>query len=142
VNAPLGDVAASELACRLVTHLLDRFSDHRPPVDRYVGVLNRRRLQRVFDFIEANLSEGIGITTLASVYGVTPFHFARSFRRTTGMTPQQFVTARRMVMAKDQLLGSKKSIVEVAYGLGFRNLNHFRRVFRAHYGVLPSAMRA
>ena len=141
VDAPLGDLDASELACRLVTYLLDRFSDHRPPADRYVGLLDRRRLRHVFDFIEANLSESLNITTLASLYGVTPFHFARSFKRTTRMTPQQFVTHRRMVMAKDQLLASKKSVVEIAYGLGFHNLNHFRRLFRAHYGVPPSMLR-
>jgi len=137
----LGDVAASELALRLVSHLLGRFSDHRPVADTYVGVLDQRRLRRVFDFIEANLSEPLGIAALADIYGVSPFHFARSFRRTTGLTPQQFVTARRMATAKDQLLASDKSVVEVAYALGFRNLRHFRQLFRAHYGVQPSAVR-
>lgn len=138
----LEDVTASLLAWRLVTHLLERYTDHRPAADHYVGLLDRARLRRVCDFIEANLSEPTGIVELATLYGVTPFHFARSFKRTTGLTPQQYVTMRRMLAAKDLLLQTRQPVLDIAYGLGFRNLSHFRRTFRAHYGTTPAALRS
>jgi AraC family transcriptional regulator len=138
---PLGDIDASQLAWRLITHLLDRFSNRRAAPDNYTGLLDRRRLQRVYDFMEANLSERISIVALAAIYGVTPFHFARSFKRTTGLTPQQYLTMRRMVAAKDQLIATRQPVVEVAYSVGFQNISHFRRTFRSHYATEPSSLR-
>jgi AraC family transcriptional regulator len=137
----LGDVNASELAWRLLTHLLALYTDHRAAPDQYCGLLDARRLQRVCEFIEANLASPLGIVELASEYGVTPFHFARSFRRTTGITPQQYVTARRMARAKDALLHTPFSVMKVALDAGYQNLSHFRRTFRAHYGGLPRSFR-
>jgi AraC family transcriptional regulator len=137
----LGDVVASQLAWRLVTHVVDRYTDLRSPPDTHVGLLDRRRLQRVCDYIEVNLADPISIIDLARLYGVTPFHFARSFKRTTGLAPQQYVTMRRMLAAKDMLLATTQPIAEIAYSVGFHNLSHFRRIFRLHYGASPSALR-
>jgi AraC family transcriptional regulator len=141
-GSPLGEVTAGQLAWRLITHVLDRFSDQRAAPDHHTGLLEWRRLQIVFDFIETNLSEPLSILELATLYGVTPFHFARSFKRSTGLTVQQYVTTRRMSVAKDLLLGTRRPVVEVAYSVGLRNLSHFRRIFKLHYGAQPSAVRA
>jgi AraC family transcriptional regulator len=72
---------------------------------------------------------------------LSPFHFARAFKASTGLAPHQFVTARRMERAKTLLLESRASVVEVAHAVGLSNVSHFRRMFRAHLGMLPGELR-
>src|SRR2546423_517611 len=82
-----------------------------------------------------------GAVFVAGVATQSPFHFARAFKTTTGLAPHQFVTARRVDRAKALLLGSKASVVDAAHAVGLSNVSHFRRVFRAHLGVSPGAIR-
>jgi AraC family transcriptional regulator len=63
--------------------------------------LGEQRLQRVLEFVEANLETDISVDDLASVAFVSKFHFSRVFRRATGQTPHQFVRARRLEKQKN-----------------------------------------
>lgn len=135
----MSDLAASTLAHRLVGHLLTHYSDATP--DRASGLLDRRAVDLVTAFVDASLADPLTLDTLASVATLSPFHFARAFRATTGLAPHQFVTARRIQRATVLLRESRASVPEVAHAVGFSNLSHFRRVFRRHTGVLPGELR-
>jgi AraC family transcriptional regulator len=80
-------------------------------------------------------------SALAGVVGFSPFHFARLFRATTGMAPHACVTERRMMVAKDRLLRTDSTVVDVAFNVGFGNVSHFRRVFRRQFGTTPGGLR-
>lgn len=139
-GAALSDVAASTLAHRLAGHLLERYGGV-ASAEPAAGRLDRRTVDRVAEFVDADLSGILTLDRLAAVATLSPFHFARAFKAATGLAPHQFVTARRMHRATTLLAGSRASVVEVAHAVGMSNVSHFRRVFRAHTGVLPGELR-
>jgi AraC family transcriptional regulator len=136
------DVAASTLAHRLARHLLARYCSM--PVAgrlREPGLLSPRVVDRVAQLIDAELHEPLSLERLAAVVALSPYHFARAFKASTGMPPHRFVTHRRMERAMTLLTTTRASVMEVAYAVGFSNVSHFRRVFRGHTGFLPGAVR-
>jgi AraC family transcriptional regulator len=142
VGTNITDIEASTVAHRLVAHVVRAYGDGaaragRPPV----GVLDRRTVDRVTDFVDADLAATITLDGMADVAALSPFHFARAFKATTGLAPHRFVTARRLEAAKAALLTSNASVVRVAHQVGFSNVSHFRRVFRRELGVAPGELR-
>jgi AraC-like DNA-binding protein len=140
---PLTDLERDELVRRLYTHVYQLHFGGRASRETSIRRgLDARRMRRVTDHIEANLSEELSIAGLADAAAFSPFHFARCFRRVTGLAPHQFVTARRIERARALLLETGESVEAVAFAVGFTNLRHFRRLFQAQIGVLPFAFRA
>lgn len=137
-DAYLGDVAASTLAHRLAAHLLTRY--HGVPVPAGPGTLDARSVDRVAAYVDSELAGPLTLDRLAAVAVLSPYHFARAFKGTTGLTPPEFVTCRRMDRAR-RLLRSEP-VETAAAAAGFGNLSHFRRVFRRHTGLPPSAYRS
>jgi AraC family transcriptional regulator len=131
----VSDVEASTLAHRLAEHLLERYTPDRRRV-RSRGRLSSAAVDRVAQFVDAELAGELTLDRLAAVATLSPFHFARAFKATTGQAPHQFVTARRMDRATTLLLANR-SVIDTAHAVGMSNVSHFRRVFRAHTGVLP-----
>lgn len=139
-DAYLGDVAASALAHRLAAHLLHRYCGL-PAVARATGTLDARTVDRVAQYVDSALGGPLSLDRLAGVALLSPFHFARAFRASTGLTPHGFVAARRMDRARHLLRTGGEPVDAIARAVGFSNVSHFRRVFRGHTGVLPSALR-
>src|SRR5689334_2375046 len=142
----LTDVEASTLAHLLVRHLLRRYgqgprlrtSTRRRPA----GELTPGAVDVVADYTRAHLADVITLDGLAGAVSLSPYHFARSFRATTGMTPHAFVTEHRLMVARDRLLRGDASVTGIALSVGFSNISHFRRLFRRRYGVAPAGLRA
>jgi AraC-like DNA-binding protein len=137
-GAVLSDVAASTLTHRLIAHLLGEYGGIPQPEP---GRLDRETVDRVTEYVDTYLGETLTLDRLAAVAGLSPFHFARAFKATTGTAPHQFVMARRMDRALRLLVASPLSVLEVAHAVGLSNISHFRRVFTAHIGVLPGEVR-
>jgi AraC family transcriptional regulator len=142
VGAYVSDVAASTLAHRLAAHLLSIYCHVPMPRLERAGRLSIARIERVASYVDAHLGDRIVLDQLAALVDLSPFHFARAFKRTTGLAPHQFVTLRRLERAKTSLLSTAQTVQSIAYAVGFTNLSHFRRMFRAHTGRLPVEMRA
>ena len=78
---------------------------------------------------------------ISSQVGMSVFLFARVFRELVGMSPHRYLVHRRLDRARD-LLRSGMSVTDVCYAAGFNNLSHFIKSFRAHFGMLPSKLKA
>jgi AraC family transcriptional regulator len=136
----LSDVARDELVHALYAHVhRSRFGARGLP--RKPRALDAARLHRVTDWIMAHLGGPIALADLSRAAGLSTFHFARSFKAATGLPPHRFVAALRLKEAEDRLRHSRDPVERIAHDLGFENLSHFRRAFRAQAGCAPSALR-
>ncbi|RIQ13738.1 AraC family transcriptional regulator [Jiangella rhizosphaerae] len=129
------------LAHRLAEHVVGHYAGIAPRRRAPAGRLHRVLLDRVADVVEARLGDPLTVDDLAAAAALSPFHFARAFKASTGLAPHEYVTSRRMERAKSLLLTSRLSVPEVAYAVGLSNVSHFRRMFRRHTGFLPSDLR-
>ncbi|HEY7881201.1 MAG TPA: helix-turn-helix transcriptional regulator [Streptosporangiaceae bacterium] len=137
----LTDIEASTLAHLLVRHLLRRYGRGPGPRGGPAGELRPGDVDIVAEYTRAHLAGVITLDGLAGAVSLSPYHFARSFRATTGMTPHAFVTEHRLMVARDRLLRGDTSVTEIALSVGFSNISHFRRLFRRRYGLTPAGLR-
>lgn len=112
-----------------------------PSVGRKPG-LSRERLLLAVTFINANLDSNLGWKRVSRAIGMSPFHFGRNFKSTTGLTPNQYVTQCRIERATYLLASSDRSIFEVALRVGCGSQSRFTTLFRKHTGTTPGAFRA
>jgi len=97
--------------------------------------------RRVLAYIEANLADSLALSDLAKVAGLSPFHFARCFRRETGLPPHRYVLERRLEGAQVLLADPGIPIADIALRSGFANPSHLATAFRRRFGVTPSRFR-
>ena len=99
------------------------------------------RLDRVMAFVDANVAADLCVTTLASVAGMSPYYFCRSFKQSTGITPHRYVLNRRMEQARYLLEQKAMPLLQIAHQVGFTDQSQFTRVFRKMVGITPSQYR-
>ncbi|HSC97912.1 MAG TPA: AraC family transcriptional regulator [Casimicrobiaceae bacterium] len=108
---------------------------------RQAATLSSRQLERVGAFIRTNLGNELTIDRLAVLVNMSPFHFARCFKQTTGLTPHQFVTRERIERAKAMLAQGRQPIGDIALAVGFSSQSHFADVYRRVTGTSPRRAR-
>jgi transcriptional regulator GlxA family with amidase domain len=110
-------------------------------VARVRGGLLPGAIRRVRQYIETHLDEKVSLQTLASVAGVSMFHFARAFKQSEGVTPHDYLIQCRVRRTMELLAGTDLPISEVAVSAGFSDQSHCVRRFRERVGVCPRVYR-
>jgi AraC family transcriptional regulator len=126
--------------CELVSFELKRVLSVEVPALKQGG-LTARQVRLVTDHMDAHLLEKVTVADLASLVGLTRFHFIRAFKETVGLPPHQFMIRKRIDRAKDILSQSSLPIGEVAGRTGFGGTQQLTRAFRQHVGVTPTRFR-
>ena len=98
------------------------------------------RVTRVVRAIDKHFDATLTLEKLARHAGLSPYHFLRTFRRVTGLTPHQYLLRKRLREAAIRLRRSGK-IIDVALDCGFGDVSNFNRAFRREFGVTPRAYR-
>ena len=135
-----GRLYAESLGNVLAVHLLRYYSNATAPV-AFTGGLSAKRLRQVKDFINENYSRDLKLAEMAQVAGMSSFHFAREFKRTTGTTPHQYLIKFRVEHAKALLQNKDLPLIEVGLQSGFSHQSHFTRLFRRFTGTTPHSYR-
>jgi len=114
-----------------------------PPVVRGAPVerLSAWQERLAKHLIEERLGERLAIAELARDCGLSRCHFSRAFHASTGLSPHQWLTRRRLLRARELLLEDGLAVAQVAQECGFCDQAHFARVFAQHLGVSPSQWR-
>jgi len=136
----LVEALASSLAARLVQKHISASSAQSFPRLTREG-LDRRRLFRVVDYIEANLEGDLTIDRMASIACLSRYHFARAFKQAVGQSPHRYVSAKRLERAKTLLIQGDRSLVAIAHALRFSCQANFTRAFRQAVGLTPGQYR-
>ncbi|HVF30376.1 MAG TPA: AraC family transcriptional regulator [Pyrinomonadaceae bacterium] len=136
-----GRLFTDSLLQTLTLHLLNNYGTSKLPKHSVSGGLSGFKLRRVKEFIAANLDADLSLAEIAAVAELSQFHFARAFRKTTGLTPQQFVMQQRIERAKELLAKDDLPIVEVSLLTGFKNQSHFTSLFRKFTRLTPKVWR-
>jgi len=129
------------LTTALVAHLIKRYTRAGGRSHVASGGLPGNRLLRAVEFVNENLERNLTLPEIAASAGLSPFHFARAFKQTTGFTPHQYLIRRRVERAKMLLARRELPLAEVGYRAGFRNQSHFTMLFRRLTSMTPGDYR-
>jgi AraC family transcriptional regulator len=92
----------------------------------------------VLEYVDSNLDQEISLTNLAEAAGLSAAHLCNAFRHSTGKSPYQFVVHARIERAKELLRRPGLRVIDVAIASGFKNPQHFARVFRSACHLTPT----
>lgn len=128
--------------CALIVNELAQQRPSRQPRSATLRKLPAGTLARVAGHVHDHLAQDLSLDELARVAGLSRFHFLRSFKASTGSSPLQYVTERRIAQAKRLLAESDLAMPQIASCCGFASADAMARAFRRAEGVSPRGYRA
>lgn len=105
------------------------------------GGLMAWQLNRLVDYIEAHLAEKMSVRALAALVDISVGQLFRAFKASVGVSPFQYITARRVELACTLMRTAQEPLAQIAVSCGLCDQSHFCRVFRRVTGISPSAWR-
>jgi transcriptional regulator GlxA family with amidase domain len=100
-----------------------------------------RHLLRARDLVDSRYAEPLDLEALARAARVSPRHFSRSFRRTFGETPHQYLLSRRIERARHLLRTTDMRVADVCLAVGFTSVGSFTTTFHRLVGASPTEYR-
>lgn len=132
----------SEAAAQfLAVHLLRRYCSVSYAIHEPRGGLDRVRLKRVLDRIHEAIDRPVTLHELATLAGLSVYHFARLFKNATGLSPHRYIVRHRISAACRLLRTQVCSVADVAYAVGFQSVSQFTYQFRRHMRTSPAEFR-
>lgn len=119
----------------------DRQFVTREPVNRDVLARFEKLLD---DYFDSDKPRRIGLPSVA--YCADQLHFSPNYfgdliKKETGKTAQEYIQNKIIDLAKEMLLGTAKTVSQIAYDLGFQYSQHFNRIFKKNVGYTPNEYR-
>lgn len=103
--------------------------------------LSNRSLARAIDYINDNLHRKLRLEEIAGAANMSPHHFARFFKKETGLPPYRYVVQKRVERARRLVANTEMNLAEVARTVGFSSQSHLTSHFRRLLGVSPGVLR-
>ena len=139
-GAALDRMYGEALSTALAVHLLREYSAAVLGPKRQYGGLPREKLVRAVAYIQDQLNTDLTVSGIAQAVFLSPYHFTRLFKESTGQSPYQYVVEARVRKAKELLTTGKFTISEVAYDVGFVDQSHLTRHFKRIFGLPPKRL--
>ena len=131
------DLRKDEVARRLVLRLFELSGAGSPDWNDDASIFDQRTLLRLTAYVDENLRIAPSMSDMSIRVGMSPSHFARKFRQSTGLSMGRFLNRRR-IRRSLTTLKTDASLTSVALDLGFSSQSHFTRVFSGLTGMTPA----
>jgi AraC family transcriptional regulator len=137
-NGDAGDrMYAEALSTALAVRLLREYGAGRPKLKRRYNGLPRKKLVRAVEYIKDQLDTDLTVSGIAQAVYMSPYHFMRLFKESTGQSPHQYVIEARVRKATELMTTGKLTISEAAHHVGFVDQSHLTRHFKRVFGMPP-----
>lgn len=118
----------------LVVHLVNQDSPEVTSKGNDLGERTKR-------YIDEHYLESIDLKTLSERLRVSPYYLSHRFKHSTGCSPIQYLTRRRIGEAQSLLVSTSLRVTDIATMVGYDNSNYFNTVFKKVVGVTPNTYR-
>ncbi|MGH9901205.1 MAG: helix-turn-helix domain-containing protein, partial [Pyrinomonadaceae bacterium] len=138
------ELVISALIEQTAVHLLRRHANIRrsDELELSRAGLVDRRIRRAVELMHAHLDRDLPLDELAAAAHLSPFHFARLFKKLTGASPHAYLASLRAARAQTLLGETDLSVTEIGARVGYKSSSHFAKAFRQAAGLSPRAFRA
>lgn len=137
IAADLGQDVAGKVADQMIYSAIRTEADHqRLSVPTRIGV-RHPKLSAVVRQMEANIEEPVSPAELARQVGMSTRQLERLFRRYLNRSPKRYYMQLRLQKARNLLMQTDMSVINVALACGFTSPSHFSKCYRAHYATTP-----
>lgn len=134
-NSLVGDAALLTLWAELLREA------RTPPKLLVRGGLAPWQVRRCTEYVRDHARENIGLEQLAALVGLSPFHFARAFKQSTGVPPHRYQLQVRIEKAKALLSMTDVPVTDIAFDVGYESSQALARLFRREVGISPTDYR-
>ncbi|KIC49253.1 GlxA family transcriptional regulator [Tateyamaria sp. ANG-S1] len=132
-----GEDLANAVADQLIYSSIRTDQDtQRLSVPTRIGV-RHPKLSQVIQIMEQNIEEPISPSILAKDVGMSTRQLERLFRRYLNRSPKRYYMELRLQKARNLLMQTDMSVINVALACGFASPSHFSKCYRAHYDTTP-----
>lgn len=138
----LNPIYFDSLLIIFATHLLRNYTAFRDQVaPRPSGGLSPKTRREVESYINAHVGDHLTVNQLAKIANLSPSHFLRAFKQSTGQAPYKYILAARLEQAERLIVTTDQSLAEIAKITGFSSHSHMTSLMRRHKLTTPSSLR-
>ena len=140
---PGKDIVMRALVEQTLVHILRNYSTPRLSDElelSRVGLVDRR-IRRSVELMHTQLDQDLTLKQLAAASYLSPFHFARLFKKLTGASPHNYLAGIRAARAQLLLAETDLSVTEIGTRVGYLSGSHFTKAFRLATGATPREFR-
>lgn len=128
------------LSTALAVHLLRKYGGVAVDLQHAHGGLSREKLMRAIEYIQDQLGTDLTVSGIARAVHMSPYHFSRLFKQSTGQSPYRYVIQARAKKARELLTSGKFSITAIAHRVGFADQSHLTRHLKHIFGITPKLL--
>jgi AraC-like DNA-binding protein len=140
---PGKEIVMRALVEQALVHILRNYSTPRLSEElelSRVGLVDRR-IRRSVELMHTQLDQDLTLKALAAASYLSPFHFARLFKKLTGASPHNYLAGIRAARAQLLLADTDLSVTEIGARVGYLSGSHFTKAFRLATGTTPREFR-
>jgi AraC family transcriptional regulator len=142
-DQPGKEIVMRALVEQLLVHALRNYAQPRrsDELELSRAGLVDRRIRRSVELMYTQLDQELTLKAIAAASYLSPFHFARLFKKLTGATPHNYLAGIRAARAQLLLAETELSVTEIGARVGYLSASHFTKAFRIATGTTPREFR-
>ncbi|QDF28300.1 AraC family transcriptional regulator [Halarcobacter anaerophilus] len=121
-----------------LSYLIKKYADKTKSFEPLFN--DKKIIKHTIEYINDSIETNLSLEELALNSNLSKYHYIRTFKNSTGITPHQYIMMQRVQKAKELIL-KNVNLNEIASSVGFSDQSHFIRTFKKIYGYVPSQIK-